>query len=73
MFKIKIMKKLPVFTAAIALSFLIYTLYKKSKHRIEDLQDVTLPEPRTHHVTDVFAKAKKVATAEEAESGKSTL
>ena len=59
------MKKLPVFTATLALSFLIYVLYKKSIHLSKDLTDSTEPEPRSHHLTDVFAKAKKVAMSEE--------
>ncbi|KAA9035494.1 hypothetical protein FW778_21280 [Ginsengibacter hankyongi] len=59
------MKRLSVFTATLALSFLIYALYKKSITVNDDLNDSTEPEPHSHHVTDVFAKAKKVAMSEE--------
>jgi len=65
MFEIKTMKRLSIFTATLAISFLIYALYKKSINSSEDLNDSTEPEPRSHHVTDVFAKAKKVAMSEE--------
>ncbi len=65
MTKIKIMKTLSIFTATLALSFLIYALYKKSINLSEDLTDSSEQEPHSHHITDVFAKAKKVAMPEE--------
>ncbi len=40
-------------------------LYKKSKSLNEDLNDSMEHESHPHHVTDVFAKAKKVAMSEE--------
>ena len=68
--KIKTMKRLPVFTALLSLGFLLYVLYKKSGNE-EEPQDIMEYEPHSHHITDVFAKAKEVATSHKTESGES--
>jgi hypothetical protein len=62
------MKRLPVFTAALAFGFLLYALYKKKLGRYaedpNEIADVNT-ENDSRHITNVFAKAKNVATSEE--------
>lgn len=65
MFMKNIMKKIPVFTAVATLAFLIYILYnKKSNSLQENVNDGLKHEPGSHHITDVFAKAKQYATSD---------
>ena len=52
------MKKLPVFTAALALGFLFIALYRRSKKLSRDEQQSMKAEPQSRHLTDAFAKAK---------------
>ena len=67
------MKRLPAFIAALGLGFLIYALYKKSGRFDENTNEITDDnyEPESRHITDVFAKAKNVATSEEIPGGES--
>jgi hypothetical protein len=59
------MKKLPVFTAALALGFLFIALYGRSKKLSRDEQQSMKAEPQSRHLTDAFAKAKNYTPPEE--------
>ena len=63
-----IMKRLPLFTATLALTYLIFALCKKRKNFDEEVYDGNEHEAHSHHVTDVFSKAKKVATSHQSET-----
>ena len=59
------MKKLPVFTAALALGFLFIALYRRSKKLNPGEQKSMKAEPQSRHLTDAFAKAKNYTPLEE--------
>ena len=69
-FKNKTMKKLTVFTAALGVGFLLYAVYKKLR-LAEDKNDTTdvRTESGSRHITDVFTRAKHMATAEDIPTG----
>jgi len=63
------MKTLPVFTAALGVTFLLYALYKKLRFAANNKSVDEITAPASRHITDVFAKAKQVATPGEGITG----
>lgn len=62
------MKKVLIFAVTAAIAFVAYSLFNAPESAYDDLLPPDSKDPESHHMTDVFSKAKQYA-AHQADAG----
>lgn len=57
------MKKVLIFAAIGAIAFVAYSFFNAPESADDDLLPTDSKDPESHHMTNVFAKAKQYATS----------